>query len=65
MLIPTDDGQLALAEENDVRVEMIRYIRTHFSNLLGEDVRLLDLPNGLEILSKKYAPGGNAGTAAA
>lgn len=55
MLIPTAGDNPMLAEGSDVRAEMIRYIRAHFADLLGEDVRLLDLPNGLEILSKKYA----------
>ncbi len=65
MLIPTADENSMLADGNDVRAELIKYIRTHFSKLLGEDVRFLDLPNGLEILKKKYALKPEAGTAAA
>lgn len=31
---------------------MIAYIREHFSDLLGDDARLLDEPNGLELIQE-------------
>ena len=54
MLTPTRPADPDFPPEEDLRKKMIRYIRRHFSGLLGDDVRLLDLPNGLEILRKKY-----------
>ncbi len=32
------------------RARMTEYIRSHFSGLLGEEIKLLDLPNGLDLV---------------
>jgi len=47
-----DDTFLFLNDE-DARRKMTAYIREHFSDLLGEDVRLLSLPNGLDIIQSR------------
>jgi hypothetical protein len=41
-------------EGDEVRERMIRFIKAHYSHLLGEDIELLDQPGGLEILHRKY-----------
>jgi len=41
-------------EDNEVRDNMIRFIRTHYAKTLGKDLELLDQPGGLEVLHKKY-----------
>ena len=41
-----DDGR-------DFRTKMIEFIRKNFADLLGDDVRLLYAPGGLEILRKR------------
>jgi hypothetical protein len=38
----------------EFRAQMIGYIRSHFAQILGDDVRLLDLPNGLDLIKEKY-----------
>ncbi len=38
----------------DVREKMIHFIKKHYTRTLGEDVRLLDQPDGLEKLHRKY-----------
>lgn len=38
----------------DIREKMINFIRRHYADTLGDDVGLLDKPNGLELLHKKY-----------
>lgn len=37
----------------DIREKMINFIRKHYSGTLGEDVALLDRPDGLDTLQKK------------
>lgn len=37
----------------DSREKMTAYIRQNFAHILGDDVKLLNLPNGLEILQAK------------
>jgi hypothetical protein len=39
--------------DKDFQARMVEYIREHFADLLGQDMGLLDVPGGLEILSKK------------
>jgi hypothetical protein len=39
---------------DDVRTRMIHFIKTHYAATLGKDVDLLDQPDGLEKLHKKY-----------
>lgn len=46
---------LDLADKQErVRQLMINFIKGHYAHLLGDDVALLDEPDGLEILHKKY-----------
>lgn len=44
-------------KDNDAetRARMVRFIKAHYAKSLGEDIRLLDSPEGLETLHKKYA----------
>ena len=46
-----------LGSGSDFTRQMIEYIRKHFSDLLGEDVKLLDQPGGLEMIGAKYGLG--------
>lgn len=41
------------SNKEDARIKMKKYIRAHFSELLGPDIQLLDLPNGLELIQNK------------
>lgn len=43
-------------KSKDFRAGMVDYIRHHFSELLGDDVALLDQPGGLEAIRAKYHP---------
>lgn len=38
----------------DIREKMINFIRKHYTQTLGDDVDLLDRPDGLEKLHTKY-----------
>lgn len=38
----------------DVREKMINFIRKHYTDTLGDDVNLLERPDGLEKLHRKY-----------
>lgn len=38
------------SNKEEARVKIKKYIRAHFSELLGTDIQLLDLPNGLELI---------------
>jgi hypothetical protein len=40
--------------EGDFRSQVLQYIRTRFAGFLGEDVKLLDQPDGLDLLQAKY-----------
>ena len=40
--------------DDEFRKSVIEYIKEQFSDLLGKDVALLDLPNGLDIVKEKY-----------
>lgn len=44
----TDDG------DNDVRSRMIAFIKQHFEDYLGDDMKLLEQPGGLKMLARKY-----------
>ena len=35
--------------------KMIEYIKLNFSDILGEDIHLLEQPNGLDLLQEKIA----------
>ena len=37
----------------EFRIRMIQHIKKTYKDLLGDDIRLLDLPNGLDILQAK------------
>ena len=39
--------------KEEARIQMKRYIRAHFSELLGTDIQLLDLPNGLDLIQDR------------
>lgn len=43
--------------EDTFRQDMIQYIRTHFSDLLGEHAALLDQENGLDTLQDMIREG--------
>ena len=53
MVFPDDDHSF-LDAEKDLRSQMILYIKKHFSDVLGDDVKLLDMPDGLAIIADKY-----------
>lgn len=38
----------------NVRDRMVEFIKSHYSGILGEDLKYLDMPGGLEVLHKKY-----------
>lgn len=47
---------------DEFRQSMIEYLKIEFTNFLGEDVKLLDLDNGLDLIKEKYGidfKGGN------
>ena len=37
----------------EFRIRMIQHIKENYGDLLGKDINLLDLPNGLEIVQAK------------
>ncbi len=54
MIFPKPEcSPFGAVDEFDERV-MIEYIKTNFADFLGEDVKLLDLPNGLDLIQAKY-----------
>lgn len=48
------DEQSFLDAEKDLRSQMSAHIRKHFSDILGDDVKLLDEPEGLALIAEKY-----------
>lgn len=46
--------QLTELPGKDIREKMINFIRKHYADTLGSDLDLLDRPDGLERLHKKY-----------
>ncbi len=53
MIFPDDDSSF-LEAEKDLKSQMILYIRKNFTDILGDDVKLLDEPNGLALIAEKY-----------
>lgn len=53
MLLDPHDDRFQFADSEDAHAKMTRYIRENFSELLGADAGLLELPNGLEILQAR------------
>ncbi|OGH55546.1 MAG: hypothetical protein A3G34_00520 [Candidatus Lindowbacteria bacterium RIFCSPLOWO2_12_FULL_62_27] len=49
MVLPKN-GAFNWSTAEEARMRMTEYIRSHFSGLLGEDIKLLDLPNGLDLI---------------
>ncbi|MHC4663344.1 MAG: hypothetical protein ACYS8W_16915 [Planctomycetota bacterium] len=49
----TSIHEIVQQEESVFRAQMIEYIKAHFADVLGDDIKLLDLPNGLDILAEK------------
>jgi len=41
------------SNKEEARIKMTKYIRSHFSELLGADIQLLDLPNGLDLIQDR------------
>jgi len=37
----------------EFRVRMIHHIKQNYKDILGSDIKLLDLPNGLDLLQSK------------
>lgn len=37
----------------EFRIRMIQHIKENYGDILGKDINLLDLPNGLEIVQAK------------
>ena len=52
MILPADNP-LYDGPPEEFRARMIEYIRIHFADLLGKDARLLDEPNGLDLIQQK------------
>jgi len=38
----------------NVREKMIMFIKAHYAGVLGDDLKYLELPGGLDVLHKKY-----------
>ncbi len=53
MILPVDNPLYAPATDEQFRARMIEYIRANFSDVLGKDARLLDQPNGLDLIDAK------------
>jgi hypothetical protein len=47
------DGTQVTLETRPFQEEMIDYIKTHFADMLGPDVALLETPGGLDALADK------------
>ena len=43
--------------DEQFRKSMAAYIKEQFAGLLGEDIQLLDLPNGVNLIKEKYGIG--------
>jgi len=52
MIIP-DTPLFRSKTDAEFRIRMIYYIKTHFKETLGPDIKLLDLPNGLDLVQAK------------
>ena len=40
--------------KRNVREKMVEFIKTHYADILGDDIGYLDAPGGLEKLHAKY-----------
>ncbi|MHC5056342.1 MAG: hypothetical protein ACYTKD_16710 [Planctomycetota bacterium] len=47
------------ARQRRFQARVAKYVRTHFSEVIGSDDEILDLPDGLEVLHQKYFGGGS------
>ena len=45
--------------DEEFRKSINTYIKEQFADLLGDDIALLDLPNGLDLIQQKYGIGQN------
>jgi len=52
MIIP-DTPLFRSKTDAEFRIRMIHYIKTNFKETLGPDIKLLDLPNGLDLVQAK------------
>lgn len=52
MIIP-DSPLYQTKSDEEFRALMIEHIKDVYSDSLGEDVKLIDLPNGLELLQNR------------
>ncbi len=52
MILP-DTPLFRAKTDAEFRVRMIQYIKDTFEDTLGADIKLLDLPNGLELVQAK------------
>jgi len=52
------------ARQRRFQARVAKYVRAHYSEVLGSDDEILDLPDGLEILHQKHFGGGGPGMAA-
>jgi len=41
-------------DPDEFRISMCQFIREHFAEVLGDDILLLDRPEGLDLLCEKY-----------
>jgi hypothetical protein len=52
-----DRIEISTGDIADFRVSMIQYLREHHAEVLGEDLKLLLLPMGLEmVMAKRFDP---------
>jgi len=47
------DGRFDFTDTTESRAIMTEWIRTHFTDFLGDDIQLLNQPNGLDLLQDK------------
>ncbi|MBF0408309.1 MAG: hypothetical protein HQM10_13245 [Candidatus Riflebacteria bacterium] len=52
MILP-DTPLFNSKSDAEFRIRMIQYIKDTYQDLLGPDIKLLDLPNGLELVQAK------------
>ncbi len=52
MILP-DTPLFRSKTDAEFRIRMIHYIKQNFKDILGPDTKLLDLPNGLDLVQAK------------
>ena len=52
------------ARQRRFQAMVAKFVRAHYSEVIGSDDEILDLPDGLEVLHQKYFGGGGPGRAA-